>query len=81
MLESNMKNINTVTSDVAYKIQTTINNTQDEDITISLGSFTVISILTNITNSAISIIQVFFDIFVIFIYIMFKSNFRSFAFY
>lgn len=46
MLESNMKNINNVTSDVAYKIQTTINNTQDEDITISLGSFTGISILS-----------------------------------
>lgn len=46
MLESNMKNINTVISDVAYRIQTTINNTKDEDITISLGSFTGISILS-----------------------------------
>lgn len=46
MLESNMKNINDVISDVAYKIQTSINNTKDEDITISLGSFTGISILS-----------------------------------
>ena len=46
MLESNMKNINDVTSDVAYRIQTSINNTQDEDVTISLGSFTGISILS-----------------------------------
>ena len=46
MLESNMKNINTVISDVAYRIQTTINNTEDEDVTISLGSFTGISILS-----------------------------------
>lgn len=46
MLESNMKNINNVTSDVAYKIQTQINNSKDEDITISLGSFTGISILS-----------------------------------
>lgn len=46
MLESNMKNINDVISDVAYRIQTTINDTQDEDVTISLGSFTGISILS-----------------------------------
>lgn len=46
MLESNMKNINDVISDVAYRIQKTINNTQDEDVTISLGSFTGISILS-----------------------------------
>lgn len=46
MLESNMKNINNVTSDVAYRIQTQINNLEDEDITISLGSFTGISILS-----------------------------------
>lgn len=46
MLESNMKNINNVTSDVAYRIQTQINNSEDEDITISLGSFTGISILS-----------------------------------
>jgi len=46
MLESNMKNINIVMSDVAYKIQTSINNTKDEYVTISLGSFTGISILS-----------------------------------
>lgn len=46
MLESNMKNINNVTSDVAYRIQTQINNSEDEDITLSLGSFTGISILS-----------------------------------
>ena len=45
MLESNMKNINYVISDVANKIQTSINNTKEEDVTISLGSFTGISIL------------------------------------
>lgn len=46
MLESNMKNINIVISDVAYKIQTSINNTKDENLNISLGSFTGISILS-----------------------------------
>lgn len=46
MLESNMKNINIVISDVAYRIQNSINNTKDEDVTISLGSFTGISILS-----------------------------------
>ena len=46
MLESNMKNINIVISDVASRIQNSINNTKDEDITISLGSFTGISILS-----------------------------------
>lgn len=46
MLESNMKNINIVISDVAYRIQKAINNTKDEDITISLGSFTGVSILS-----------------------------------
>ena len=46
MLESNMKNINIVISDVAFKIQKSINNTKDEDINISLGSFTGISILS-----------------------------------
>lgn len=45
MLESNMKNINYVISDVANKIQTSINNTREEDVTISLGSFTGINIL------------------------------------
>ena len=46
MLESNMKNINIVISDVANRIQKSINNTKDEDVTISLGSFTGISILS-----------------------------------
>ena len=46
MLESNMKNINIVISDTASRIQTSINNTKDEDIYISLGSFTGISILS-----------------------------------
>ena len=46
LLESNMKNINIVISDAAYKIQTSINNMKDEDINISLGSFTGISILS-----------------------------------
>lgn len=46
MLESNMKNINIVISDVAYRIQNSINNTKDEDISISLGSFTGVSILS-----------------------------------
>jgi len=46
MLESNMKNINIVISDVANRIQTSINNTDDEDINISLGSFTGISLLS-----------------------------------
>jgi len=46
MLESNMKNINIVISDVANRIQKSINNTDDEDINISLGSFTGISLLS-----------------------------------
>lgn len=46
MLESNMKNINIVISDVAYRIQNSINHTKEEDITISLGSFTGVSILS-----------------------------------
>lgn len=46
MLESNMKNINIVVSDIANRIQTNINNTKEEDIHISLGSFTGISILS-----------------------------------
>ena len=45
MLESNMININNVMSDVASRIQVSIDNIKDEDITISLGSFTGISIL------------------------------------
>ena len=46
MLESNMKNINDVISAVANRIQNHINNTKEEDITISLGSFTGISLLS-----------------------------------
>lgn len=46
MLEANMKNINIVISDVANRIQTSINNTKDENINISLGSFTGVSILS-----------------------------------
>lgn len=46
MLESNMKNINDVISDAANRIQVSINNTKDEDIHISLGSFTGVSILS-----------------------------------
>ena len=46
MIESNMKNINTVISDVANRIQISINNAQSEDVNISLGSFTGISILS-----------------------------------
>ena len=46
MLESNMKNINIVISDVANRIQKSINNTEVEDLSISLGSFTGVSILS-----------------------------------
>ena len=46
MLESNVININKVISDIAEKIQIEINNTQNEDITISLGSFSGISLLS-----------------------------------
>ena len=46
MLEYNMKNINIVISDVAYRIQNSINDTKEEDVTISLGSFTGVSILS-----------------------------------
>ena len=46
MLEANMKNINIVISDVANRIQTSINNTKEENINISLGSFTGVSILS-----------------------------------
>lgn len=46
MLESNMKNINIVISDVANRIQKSINNTEAEDVSISLGSFTGVSILS-----------------------------------
>jgi len=46
MLESNMKNINIVISDVANRIQKSINNTNEEDVNISLGSFTGVSLLS-----------------------------------
>lgn len=45
MIESNMKNINIVISDVANRIQTNIDNTKEEDVHISLGSFTGVSVL------------------------------------
>lgn len=48
MLESNMKNINIVISDVAYRIQKNINNMQDEKVTLNLGTFTGVSILSGI---------------------------------
>ena len=46
MLESNMKNINIVISDVANRIQKSINNTNEENVNISLGSFTGVSLLS-----------------------------------
>ena len=46
MLESNMKNINIVISDVAYRIQNSINNTKDEEVTLNLGTFTGVSVLS-----------------------------------
>ena len=46
MLESNMKNINIVISDVANRIQKSIDNIEVEDVSISLGSFTGVSILS-----------------------------------
>lgn len=46
MLEANMVNINIVISDIAEKIQSEINNTQNGDIYISSGSFTGISLLS-----------------------------------
>jgi len=48
MIESNMKNINIVISDVAYKIQASINNTKEDDVNISLGSFTGVSMLSGL---------------------------------
>ena len=45
MLEANMININIVISDIAEKIQVEIDNTENEDIYISSGSFTGISLL------------------------------------
>ena len=46
MLESNMKNINIVISDVANRIQKSIDSTEEETVDISLGSFTGISVLS-----------------------------------
>ena len=43
MLESNMKNINIVISDVANRIQKSINNTNEVRVNLSLGSFTASS--------------------------------------
>lgn len=45
MLEANMKNINLVISDITEKIQEEINNSQSQNMYISTGSFTGISIL------------------------------------
>lgn len=46
MLESNMKNINIVISDVASRIQIGIDNTKEEDVNIRLGSFTGVRLLS-----------------------------------
>lgn len=46
MLESNIININLVISDIAEKIQLEINKIEREDITISLGSFTGVNLLS-----------------------------------
>lgn len=46
MLESNMKNINIAISDIAGKIQVNINNTKEEQVNLSLGSFTGINLLS-----------------------------------
>ena len=46
MLESNMKNVNIVISDVAARIQKGINNIQEEYVNMSLGSFTGCSLLS-----------------------------------
>lgn len=45
MLESNMKNINDVISNIAKQIQTTIDSIEQENIEINLGSFTGIHFL------------------------------------
>lgn len=45
MLEANMININMVISEIAEKIQKEIDNTENEDIYISSGSFTGVSLL------------------------------------
>lgn len=46
MLEANMININMVISNIAEQIQLGIDNTENEDIHISIGSFTGISLLS-----------------------------------
>ena len=46
MLEANMININILVSNIAEQIQKEIDNTQNEDIYISSGSFTGISLLS-----------------------------------
>ena len=46
MLEANMKNINLVISDITEKIQKEINNSQNEELYISSGSFTGVSLLS-----------------------------------
>jgi len=46
MLESNMKNINIVISDVANRIQVSIDNAKEEYVNMSLGSFTGINMLS-----------------------------------
>lgn len=46
MLEANMININIVISNIAEQIQVGIDNTENEDIYISAGSFTGISLLS-----------------------------------
>ncbi len=46
MLESNMKNINIVTSDIAWRIQASINSTQEEYVNFNLGALTGINMLS-----------------------------------
>ncbi len=46
MLEANMININMVISDITEKIQVEIDNTENDDIYISTGSFTGVSLLS-----------------------------------
>ena len=46
MLEANMKNINLVISNITEKIQKEINNSQNEELYISSGSFTGVSLLS-----------------------------------
>ena len=46
MIYANMKNINLVISDITEKIQKEINNSQNEELYISSGSFTGVSLLS-----------------------------------